>query len=110
VFLNLVYEPWALSMQILPKEVKEMIAERLKKFVRTTFRMEESRTKTIENLITFLNADEHHDFGEFFRNITRHDKFRQESFPEVFPEFWQVIEKYKPAAVEMNYETAVMNK
>lgn len=106
VYWNLVYAPWALSMQILPFEVKEQIAERLRKFVKTTYKMTEERTKTIENLITFLNADEKHDFGEFFRYILRHDKYRQESFPEVFPEFWRVIEKYKPEGLEMHYEAA----
>ncbi|HWB63547.1 MAG TPA: twitch domain-containing radical SAM protein [Chitinophagales bacterium] len=104
VFWNLVYAPWSLSMQTLPHEIKQLIAERLKNFVRTSYRMEETRTKTIENLITFLNADEQHDFAEFFRTIVRHDKYRQESFPEVFPEFWSVIEKYKPADVVMHYE------
>lgn len=109
VFWNLVYEPWALSMQTLPAEVKAIIAERLKKFVRTSYKMEEARTKTIENLITFLNADEKHDFGEFFKHIARHDKYRQESFPEIFPEFWEVIEKYKPADVNMHYELTAGN-
>ena len=41
------------------------------------------------------------DFGEFFRYITRHDKFRIESFIGTFPEFYEVIEKYKPEDVVM---------
>jgi len=105
VYWNLVYVPWALSMQILPKEVKELIADRLRKYVRTTYNLSEQRTKTIENLITFLHGSEIEDFNDFFRHVVRHDKYRQESFPEVFPEFWNIIEKYKPADIEMHYET-----
>jgi len=101
VFWNLVFSPWELSIQLLPKEVKSLIAERLKNYVRTTYKMEELRTKTIENLIAYLNAHDDRDFGEFFRRIARHDKFRNESFAETFPEFYEVIKKYKPADVEM---------
>ncbi len=101
VFWNLVFQPYQLSIQLLPRAVKDLIAERLRNFVRTTYRMEERRTKTIENLITYLDGHDDRDFGEFFRHITRHDKFRIESFQQTFPEFYAVIEKYKPEDVRM---------
>jgi radical SAM protein with 4Fe4S-binding SPASM domain len=101
VFWNLVFQPWELSIQLLPREVKDLIAERLRNFVSTTYQMEERRTKTIENLIAYLEGEDDRDFGEFFRYIIRHDKFRIESFAQTFPEFYGVIEKYKPADVEM---------
>lgn len=101
VFWNFVFQPWELSIQLLPEEVKNLIAERLKKFVHTTYKMEERRTKTIENLIAYLDGHDERDFGEFFRHITRHDKFRTESFMQTFPEFYAVIEKYKPHDMAM---------
>lgn len=101
VFWNLVYSPYELSTQLLPEGVKMQIAERLKNFVSTTYKMEELRTKTIESLIAYLSGKDERDFGEFFRHITRHDKFRLESFAETFPEFYAVIEKYKPVDLEM---------
>lgn len=102
VFWNLVFQPWQLSIQLLPREIKEQIAERLRNFVRTTYQIEERRTKTIENLIAYLNGHDERDFGEFFRYINRHDQFRLESFAETFPEFYSLIEKYKPADVTMH--------
>jgi hypothetical protein len=102
VFWNLVYNPYQLSIQLLPREVKALIAERLRNFVSTTYQMEERRTKTIENLISYLDGHDERDFAEFFRHINRHDLFRLESFTKTFPEFYQVIEKYKPADLEMS--------
>ena len=58
----------------------------------------------IENLITYLDAHEEAQFDEFFSTIARHDKYRQESFQEIFPEFWEVIKQYKPDDIVM-YET-----
>ena len=101
VFWNLVYSPYQLSIQLLPQEIKTLIAQRLKNFVNATYKMEELRTKTIENLIDYLNEKDERDFGDFFHHITRHDKFRKESFKHTFPEFYNEIEKYKPAELTM---------
>ena len=101
VFWNLLYAPVALSMQILPIEVKAVIKERLKSYVKTSYEMTERRTKTIENLITYLDYHDNVSFNEFFETIARHDKYRQESFQEIFSEFWELIEQYRPAQVEM---------
>jgi len=102
VFWNLVFNPYELSIQLLPQDIKTLIADRLKKFVRTTYKMEESRTRTVENLITYLNGQDTRDFGAFFKHIDRHDRYRLESFIETFPEFYSVIEKYKPVDLKMN--------
>jgi MoaA/NifB/PqqE/SkfB family radical SAM enzyme len=105
VFWNLLYEPVALSIQILPVEVKDQLKERLRTYVKTSYEMTERRTKTVENLITYLDAHEDAKFDEFFMAIARHDKYRQESFPELFSEFWSLIQKYKPAYIDM-YSTS----
>jgi MoaA/NifB/PqqE/SkfB family radical SAM enzyme len=95
VFWNLVYMPWELSISLLPNDVKETIAERLKKYVKTTYQMDELKTKTIDSLITFLNGKDDRSFKAFFEHIERHDKYRNESFKETFPEFWEIIKIYK---------------
>jgi hypothetical protein len=40
-------------------------------------------------------------FDGFFEYINRHDTFRSESFNKVFPEFWSLIEPFKPSSLEM---------
>ena len=104
VFWNLLYAPVGLSIQILPVDVKTLIKNRLQSHIKTSYKMTERRTKTVENLITYLDAHEEAQFDEFFSTIARHDKYRQESFQEIFPEFWEVIKQYKPDDIVM-YET-----
>jgi MoaA/NifB/PqqE/SkfB family radical SAM enzyme len=95
VFWNLVFQPWQLSVQLLPAEVKELIAQRLRNFVNATYQMDELRTRTIENLISYLKGTDERSFTEFFNYIERHDTYRQESFEKTFPEFYEVIKKYR---------------
>lgn len=99
VYWNLVYEPWAYSIEILPEPVKEIIRNRLKTFV-TTYEMIEHRTKTIENLITYLDNKIDKSFDEFFRRIELSDNYRGQSFAKTFPEYWAILEKYRPVAKE----------
>lgn len=95
VFWNLVFSPAELSMQIFPKAVKDIIAHRLRTEVKATYAFEELRTRTVENLVAYLYGDNGLSFDMFFSYVERHDKFRHESFPTVFPEFWEIIKSYK---------------
>lgn len=101
IYWNLIYHPWEFSMQILPREVKQVVRKRLETEIKTTFILTESETKTVADLVTYLEHDEQKDFGEFFRMVNRHDVYRGESFPEVFPEFWDIIRPYKPKELVM---------
>lgn len=94
VFWNMVFSPAELSMQIFPKAVKEIIASRLRTEVKATYEFEELRTRTVENLIDYLNGENGLSFDAFFDYVQRHDKFRQESFEVVFPELWNLIKGY----------------
>ncbi|MCF8465135.1 MAG: hypothetical protein K9G41_09850, partial [Flavobacteriales bacterium] len=100
IFWNLLFDPWRLNVQILPKPVKAIITERLRKHVTSTYTMSEEETKTIEELVTFLNESVDKPFEEFFRYVNRHDTFRQESFPAVFPEFYELIKGNEPDEVD----------
>lgn len=95
VFFNLLYNPIEYSVQILPEEVKAAIRERLQTKVKTTFKTDELLTKTVNTLVTYLDyKEEAGDFDEFFTSIERHDKYRNENFATVFPEYWDLIKKY----------------
>jgi MoaA/NifB/PqqE/SkfB family radical SAM enzyme len=106
IFWNLIFDPWRLSIQILPPAVKNVIRERLKNYVKATYKMTEGDTKTIEELVTYLDFQEPRPFEEFFRLINRHDVYRKESFATTFPEFWALIAPYQPDDVQMGtYDT-----
>lgn len=94
VYWNLVYEPWEFSIEVLPERLKGIVRERLRNHITTTYTMEETKTKTVENLITFLNNSIDKDFSGFIKKIRLHDTYRKESFEQTFPEWWALIRKY----------------
>jgi len=99
VFWNLIYEPWEYSIEILPDDIKDIIRNRLQNFVSATYEMSESSTKTIQDLVTFLDNRIDRDFRKFFTKIEWHDRYRGESFSETFPEYWSLIKKYAPEKI-----------
>ncbi|MCB9204917.1 MAG: twitch domain-containing radical SAM protein [Flavobacteriales bacterium] len=99
IFWNLLFDPWRLNVQILPRSVKLIISDRLKTHVKSTYTMSEPETKTIEELVTFMNEDVGKPFDEFFWYVNRHDTYRDESFRIVFDEFYQVIKEYQPESI-----------
>ncbi|MCO5229649.1 MAG: twitch domain-containing radical SAM protein [Chitinophagales bacterium] len=102
IFWNLIFDPWRLNIQILPKEIKNIIKDRLENQLEVTFKMSPSDTRTIDELVTYLeNEVENKPFSEFFRYVNRHDVYRNESYPEVFPEFWNLIKVYQPEDLQM---------
>ena len=61
--------------------------------------MDLHRTKTIDTLITYLEFEQVGNFDDFFKLVNRHDKYRNEKFAEIFPELWNLIEKYEPQEI-----------
>src|SRR5690606_24855146 len=55
IFWNLLFDPWRLSIQILPEEVKKVIEKRLVEGVKPSYRRTEADTRTVDELIVFLN-------------------------------------------------------
>lgn len=94
VYWNLVYAPWEFSIELLPESVKEIIRERLRQYVKTSYQPTREKTKTIEDLILFLDNKIDKDFSGFMQKIKRHDDYRQEDFAATFPEWWAVIKAY----------------
>lgn len=101
IFWNLIFDPWRLSIQILPDEIKSIIKNRLQNYLEITFEMTSEETKTVDELVQYLEFKVEKPFSEFFRYINRHDVYRKESFPLIFPELWALIEKYKPEDIQM---------
>jgi sulfatase maturation enzyme AslB (radical SAM superfamily) len=105
VFLNFVFDPWAFSIEILPGKIKKIVRERLRG-ISTSFEMSSERTRTIEEMIRYLDNEPNRDFGEFFRVIERHDRYRKQDFAKTFPEFWDEIREFRPGPVTANRASA----
>jgi MoaA/NifB/PqqE/SkfB family radical SAM enzyme len=94
VFLNFVFDPWAFSIEILPPEIKKTIRKKLDR-VSASFKMSSERTRTIEEMIRYLDNRSDKNFSEFFNVIERHDLYRKQDFSKTFPEFWEQIQSYR---------------
>jgi hypothetical protein len=101
IYWNLIYDPPYFSVQLLPRPVKELIKKRWREGITPTFALTSDETKTVEDIITYLDHDVEGSFDTFFEFINRHDIYRKESFPQLFAEFWSHIEAYKPADLVM---------
>jgi hypothetical protein len=106
IYWNLIYDPVHFNIQILPKVVKDQIAERWLNGIHATFEFTHEESKTVEDITTYLQNNVDSSFNHFFSHINRHDVFRTEKFSEVFPEFWNVIQEFCPSYISMgNYES-----
>lgn len=105
---NLVYDPWYYSAQILPQEIKDIIQHRIATMIPEKSPLIIGQNKMTSELLQFLNwKEDHFNMDEFFRVINRHDVFREETYADVFPEFWALIKQYKPDDLTMGvYELA----
>lgn len=97
VYWNLLYDPWQLSVQLLPEDIKQVIRERLRQEMDTSYEQTEFGTKTVDTLLTYLDGADDRSFDGFFHHIAKHDAYRKESYQDVFPEFWKHIQDRAPA-------------
>ena len=96
IFWNLLFDPWELSVQLLPEQVKEKLKDRLRHELRPSFEMSEEETRTVDELIGFLNHSVNREFSGFFSYVATHDKYRKESFASTFPEMNEQLLSYRP--------------
>jgi organic radical activating enzyme len=96
IFWNLLFDPWRLSIQILPEKIKEILEERLKNGIKPSYERTEAETKTVDELVIFLKEKVDKPFDEFFRYVNRHDIYRKENFTQIFGEFYALIKEYQP--------------
>jgi MoaA/NifB/PqqE/SkfB family radical SAM enzyme len=97
VYLNFLHGPYSLAMKNLPKEVKQSVAERIRTYkIPSGMKFEDGLTRTIENVLNLLEAEAEQPADMFFNEVARGDAYRKESFREVFPEYWELLEKHAP--------------
>ncbi len=99
VFFNFLHEPDYVSIRNLPEEVKQIVKERLLSVGSGSYRMEKKRTRTVEDIIRFMEAPSNTPFQKFFIEVGKGDDYRGESYAEIFPEFWKHISKYQKRGV-----------
>jgi len=85
-FWNILIYPKHLSIASLPLEVKNTVADKLKKY------------GGFDEIINFMfnNATSEQDLKEFFAVRDQLDSIRNESFADTFPELHQLLESNKP--------------
>lgn len=94
VTLNMVHYPHHFAITILPNEVKDIVKNKLLEIKTNVIRYD---SLNLDNVIKFMyNTDSNNDLMKlFFEKIETHDAYRNESYQDVFPEFYEIIRKYK---------------
>lgn len=80
VYVNMVNSPGYLAVHILPDPVKQALRQHI------------SHAETL-GYLDIANSDPDQ-FSEFVMWMTRQDLYRQQSFKQVFPEYYQLLEPY----------------
>ena len=94
VTLNMVHYPHHYSITILPNIIKDIIRDKLLSIENTNIIRKDSLN--IDNIIKFMyNTESSSELFKIFWGKTKmHDEYRNESFENTFPEFYNVIKPY----------------
>ena len=92
VYLNLVHFPDYYNIQNIPESVKSIIEQHLLNYPSDT----DSNKFWIDSIIGFMKQKQHNPevWKEFVLRTNIHDKYRQESYKETFPEFYKIIQSH----------------
>ena len=91
IHTEVVHEPYFLSCQVLPKDVKQIVSQKFENIYKK-FPMKTSRWKTI---VDFMNAeDKSHLLPVFKDYVQALDKVRGTNFSRTFPELSKLLWKY----------------
>lgn len=93
VFLNFLHGPYCLSIRNMPSELKGKVKKYL--IENSHSNIDKGFSRGVSEVIDFISLSPNCDFQKFFEEIQRGDKYRKESFKDVFPEFWQMIQEYE---------------
>ena len=91
VYLNMLHGPYELSCNNLPKPIKEIVKQRLIDMPKLNISFDSEQTRTIENVLDFLDSKPTVPFQSFLKEIERGDRYRKEDFKSVFPEYWELL-------------------
>ncbi len=93
LMINLLFSPEHMSIGILPLEVKEIIAERLKRI-----NLDNSQLigNSIQSLINFMMTQPSNPelFAKFVSHTKKTDAYRKNDFSKTFPEFYNILKPY----------------
>jgi MoaA/NifB/PqqE/SkfB family radical SAM enzyme len=88
VFLNILHGPHSLSVRNLPNEVKDRVRGRLEEYSAARFHRDTTfPLRDVQNIIDFIGSPAEQPVDLFMREVERGDRYRRESFAEVFPEY-----------------------
>lgn len=90
VVLNLVHYPTHYSIINLPPEIKDTIKKKLLEIKPSSI---DNYSANIDNIINYMYGQEFNpdEFKEFFKRTEMHDKYRNESFKDTFPELYKLL-------------------
>lgn len=95
VILNLLHNPPSLSIQNIPDRIKPMIAEKLEKCTNVNYH---TQTIHVNDIIEYMNSKscDQEDWVKFLKYNKSVDDLRTETFKDVFPEFYKLVEQDIP--------------
>ena len=92
LYLNLVHGPLHFNVQTMHPELKETVKEKLSSVKQKSWITDDAANQ-VDGIINFMNNDMYDEktWSDFKRYIDVHDKYRNENYYEIFPEFGELI-------------------
>jgi len=78
---HILFEPNNLSIMSLPRDVR----------ITTANKLSSSNNQQILKIVDYLQSPQEYDYSKFVDEVTIRDQVRNESFKDIFPEFYQII-------------------
>jgi MoaA/NifB/PqqE/SkfB family radical SAM enzyme len=94
VYLNMLHGPYSLSCNNFPAPVKEIITRRLNNLPGLNISFDNEQTRTMENVVDYLNSSPAAPFKDFVAEVERGDRYRKEDFKTVFKELYDMLQPY----------------
>jgi organic radical activating enzyme len=83
-YAHILYTPPYLSVHVLPLEVRQIVIDKLS----------HSKSEQIQKIASHLKEDTYNDWQAFVQEVKKRDLYRNESFKDTFPEYYQVLNQY----------------
>jgi MoaA/NifB/PqqE/SkfB family radical SAM enzyme len=93
--INLLLDPHELTVQVLPREFKDKVKNKLEEHILEMRKLGSDYNKAVvdmKNVINFMEEKDHSEFMPLFKsNTLKLDEIRSENFKEIFPEISDLI-------------------
>lgn len=96
IVFNIVHYPHHYSLVNLPDEIKAVLENKMKALDTTGITFLDW-SPTIDNLIRYMNDRPYNqsEYRNFWFYVRTHDRYRNESFNDVFPELYELLKPYE---------------